>query len=203
MRKLEAKLQSAQHWQRRHAELFEKKPTIRDANVLCSEAEAAGLTMPALTGLKASIATARTWLEQSRRLQARSTRGVVSRASVVETQQLYMKGQALVLDLPEVHALAVLLQEAAQWSERAEEVLALADKEAISMSKSVGRWVEAKAEFATASKDVRKPKLPIYSTMVRSRLRELIVQVDSISLSVGLALTLRLRSWRQEVVPCT
>ena len=120
-----AKLEKARAWAVRLDAELAGKPTIKDAAALLSDADADGVTMELIERLRVSVADAKAWLDQSRRsLNARSTRGVATRASFDEALRLYEAGQALPLTLPEVYVLAAQLREAEVWTGRAEAALA-------------------------------------------------------------------------------
>jgi hypothetical protein len=234
---LVAKLETARAWAVRLDAELKGKPTIKDAAALLSEADADGVSMEPMETLRQSVADAKAWLEQCRRsLNARSTRGVATRASFDEALRLYEAGQALPITLPEVYALAAQLRDAESWTARAEAALAECE--------------EAKCEEATSAPPDRAPSrapdgapsrapdgAPAHANgqptpmeveppttakrawptarrggalgtarravagtaAARERLRELLRESEALSVAVGMATTLRLRSWRQEV----
>ena len=208
---LAAKLEKASMWEERFRRELEERPSVRDATVLCTEAEGDGVLLPEIEKLRAGIAAAKAWLEQGRRSQARSTRGVASRASLEEVWVLYRTGQDLLLALPEVNALAAQLQEAEDWSRRAEAALAEADAEAPDKHDAEDAKPQAADDsVASLNGKAAEESQPRPSTSGRrraaatgskallDRFRELIAQSDALSVFVGLSSTLRLRSWRQE-----
>ena len=229
---LVAKLETARAWAVRLASELKGKPTIKDAAALLSEADADGVSMEPMETLRQSVADAKAWLEQCRRsLNARSTRGVATRASFDEALRLYEAGQALPITLPEVYALAAQLRDAESWTARAEAALAECE-EATSAppdrapsrapdgapsrapdgapSHANGQPTPMEVEPPTTAKRAWPParrggplgparRAVAGTAAARERLRELLRESEALSISVGMATTLRLRSWRQEV----
>jgi len=229
---LVAKLETARAWAVRLDAELKGKPTIKDAAALLSEADADGVSMEPMETLRQSVADAKAWLEQCRRsLNARSTRGVATRASFDEALRLYEAGQALPITLPEVYALAAQLRDAESWTARAEAALAECE-EATSAppdrapsrapdgapsrapdgapAHANGQPTPMEVEPPTTAKRAWPParrggalgtarRAVAGTAAARERLRELLRESEALSVAVGMATTLRLRSWRQEV----
>ena len=221
-----AKLEKARAWAVRLDAELAGKPTIKDAAALLSDADADGVTMELIERLRVSVADAKAWLDQSRRsLNARSTRGVATRASFDEALRLYEAGQALPLTLPEVYVLAAQLREAEVWTGRAEAALAEGEEPTTAPpdgapsrappdgAKEVANGqpilMEVEPPTTTAKRTCPPARRAVAlgtarkavagTAAARERLRELLRESEALSISVGMATTLQLRSWRQEV----
>ena len=221
-----AKLEKARAWAVRLDAELAGKPTIKDAAALLSDADADGVTMELIERLRVSVADAKAWLDQSRRsLNARSTRGVATRASFDEAVRLYEAGQALPLTLPEVYVLAAQLREAEVWTGRAEAALAEGEEPttappdgapsrappdgAKEVANGLPILMEVEPPTTTAKRTCPPARRAVAlgtarkavagTAAARERLRELLRESEALSISVGMATTLQLRSWRQEV----
>ena len=173
-KKISIKLAAAKKWEKRLAEEVLHKegarPAMKEATALISECNDDQILLPALDDLRAAVTKAKGFLESVRRTQSRSTRGVATRATLPELRELYDFGQSLPLTIPEVGSLALQINEAVDWEEKA----------------------EAAIEGASSSEGGGGVNL--------ERLQELVKQSENLSVAVAVSATLKLRLWREELM---